>query len=271
MIYKIFTAAFVVLLAGCAVNGYEKYYTPTSVQIASLPYALSVPKTPKVYAHSEDVRGDSKRLAENGYVLLGSSSFWGPERIGTKSQAIAEAERVGATIVMIKSTYKDTVTGTVPFTVPNAPQVATVNTTGTVNTYNGGYANYNSSSTVTMPGGSTTYNMPFAVSRSDFVATYWAARDTSKIRLGINSVPLPDDVRNRLQRNTGLLVAIVVVGTPAFRANILEGDILLKLNGEDLLDTKDLTDKVNRFAGQSVEFTIIRGSEPRTIQLTLGS
>jgi hypothetical protein len=67
-------------------------------------------------------------------------------------------------VVLVASKYHDTVSGTVPYTVANPPQVATVNTSGTADMYDSGgsYAsgNYNSKSTVTMPGGSTTYNMP---------------------------------------------------------------------------------------------------------------
>lgn len=68
---------------------------------------------------------------------------------------LEQGKKVGAALILIRSKYRDTLSGTLPYTVPNPPQVASVNTTGTANVYGtGGYAtgNYNSTSTVTMPG-----------------------------------------------------------------------------------------------------------------------
>lgn len=264
----------IVLLAGCAANGFEKYYSPSpgSDKIANSPWYEKPPPVPKVYNHSNDPQADAKRLAEDGYMLIGTSSFYGPSKGGRESLAVEQGKKVGAAIVMVKSTYKDTLTGTLPYTVPNPPQVATVNTTGTVNTYGtGGYASgsYSGTSTVTMPGGSTTYNIPYAISRSDIFASYWVARDPAKMRLGVNAVNLPDDVRGRLKRNTGVLAAIVVHGTPAFRANILEGDVLLKINDLDVIDLQGFTDQLTQFAGQTVKLEIMRESDPVSIQVTL--
>jgi len=262
------------LISGCAANGFEKYYSPQpgSEKLAASPYVEKPAEEPKVYTHSNDIQGDAKRLAEDGYVLIGTSSFYGPANRVSKSQAIDEAKRVGASIVLIKTSYKDTVSGSMPYTVANPTQYATVNTTGTVNSYgSGGYANgsYNSTSTVAMPGGYSTYNIPYNISRDDFFASYWAKLSKEKMRLGIRYVPLPDDVRQRLKRNTGVLVPVVVNGTPAFKANILEGDVILKVNGADVIDVPGFDAQLTQLAGQTAEFSIIRGEEPIVIKVRL--
>jgi hypothetical protein len=259
------------LCVAACVNGFEKYYTPAagSEKFASSPYAEKPPAEPRVYAHSADVEADAKRLREDGYVLIGTSSFYGPANKVTQSQALEEGKRVGASVVLIRSTYKDTLSGTIPYTVANPTQYATVNTTGTVNSYGGGGGTYNSTSTVAMPGGYSTYNLPYNVSRNDFFASYWAKQDVQKMRLGTAPVPLPDEMRKRLQRNTGVLVFIVIHGTPAFRANILEGDVIVKINGQDVIDPPGFTDQLTRFAGQPVDLSIIRGDAPITIRVTL--
>jgi hypothetical protein len=261
------------LLSGC-VNGFEKYYSPApgSERISSSPYMDKPPAEPRVYAHSSDPNADAKRLAEDGYVLIGSSSFYGPANKVTQAQAVEEGKKVGAAIVMVRSSYKDTLSGALPYTVANPTQYATVNTTGTVNSYgSGGYANgtYNSSSTVAMPGGYSTYSIPYNISRNDFYASFWAKRSPEKMRLGVNPAPLTDELRQRLQRNTGVFVLIVVRGTPAFRANILEGDVILKINGADVIDPQGFSDQLTQFAGQSVEISLIRGQEPVTVHVTL--
>ncbi len=259
-----------VLLSGCAVNGYEKYYVPSSnaESFKASPVYVKSQSDPKIYVHSNDINADALRLEEDGYVLVGTSSFFGPERIGTRADAIEQGKKVGAAIIMIKSTYRDTVTGSLPYTVPNAPQVATVNTSGTVYG-NSGSGSYNSTSTVTMPGGSTTYNIPYSVTRSDFFPSYWVASDPNKMRLGVNAISLPDEVRRRLMRNTGAYVVVVIRGTPAFRANVLNGDVIVKINDTDVMDGPSFINQLTPVAGETIKLDIIRGAEPVIIQVKL--
>jgi hypothetical protein len=263
----------VLCLSGCA-NGFARYYTPAAnaEKIATSPYVEKAPAQPKLYSHSGDLQGDYKNMLENGFLLIGTSAFYGPANKVSASQAIDEAKRVGAAVVLVRSSYKDTLSGVVPFTVPNPTQYATVNTTGTVNSYgSGGYAtgNYNSSSTVAIPGGYSTYNIPYNISRNDFFASYWVQQDVQKMRLGIRYIPLPDEARQRLQRNTGILVPIVVRGTPAFQANILEGDVILKINGADVIDPQGFDQQLTQLAGQPVELAILRGAESMVIKVRL--
>jgi hypothetical protein len=257
-------------LSGCAVNGFEKFYSPSrgAENLSANPFYVAPPKVPKVYAHSTDVEADAKHLQEEGYVLIGTSSFFGPSTTGTQAGAISQGEKVGAALIMLKSAYRDTLTGTMPLVLPNAPQVATVNTSGTVYG-NGGSGSYNATSTVTMPGGTTTYNIPYAVTRSDFFASYWVALDPAKMPFGTSSVPLPDEVRNSLKRNTGVFVKVVIRGTPAFRANILEGDVIVKINDADVVDRPGFMAQCTQYAGQTVDVSIIRDGQLVVIRVRL--
>ncbi len=175
-------------------------------------------------------------------------------------------------MVLVHSQYKDTVSGVIPYTVANPPQVSTVTASGTVSSYgSGGYAtgNYSGQGTVVTPGGTSTYAIPYSVSRNDVVATFWAHLDPSKIRFGAFYLPLPDAIRAKLQRNTGLVTVAVISGTPAFNANILKDDILLKINGEDVIDIHSFDGQVAKFEGQRVDIELMRGDTPKTISLTL--
>ncbi len=89
------------------------------------------------------------------------------------------------------------------------------------------------------------------------------------MRLGVNSVPLPDEVRSKLQRNTGVHVPIVVRGTTAFKSNVLEGDVIVAINGADVTDPKSFSDQLTQYAGQTVQLGIMRGTEPMTIRVRL--
>jgi hypothetical protein len=100
--------------------------------------------------------------------------------------------------------------------------------------------------------------------------SYIIAKQLDELQLRFWTLrPLPDDISGRLQRNTGVSVIVVVRSTPAFRANVLEGDVLLKINGEDIIGVREFEEQGSRFAGQTVDLNIIRGSDPLTIHLTL--
>jgi len=258
------------LLTGCA-SGFEKYYRPASrdALAQAAPQLLPPPREPAVYMHSADMQADGKRLREDGYVYIGESSFYGPANRSNQEQAVAQGKKVGASAVLFKSQYMDTRSGVIPYTVANPNVVSTVNTSGTVYGSNGNSATYSGTGTVTTPGGSSTYNIPYSVDRNTFYASYWAKRDPKKIHLGLFFRPLDDATRHKLERNTGAQVAIVIRGTPAFAANFLEGDILLKIDGRDIIDGQSLTAELPQLAGQHVTFDIVRGDQPRTVTVTL--
>jgi len=58
------------------------------------------------------------------------------------------------------------------------------------------------------PGGYSTYDIPYSVNRNTSFASYWVKQDVSKLHLGVQSVPLRDDLQRKLERNTGVVIAI---------------------------------------------------------------
>jgi S1-C subfamily serine protease len=75
---------------------------------------------------------------------------------------------------------------------------------------------------------------------------------------------LTHDLRKRLERNTGVVAQIVVQGTPAFRTNILEGDVLLKIGGADIIDVAGFAEQLNQFAGRTVAIDLLRDVQLRS-------
>lgn len=269
------TGAMVVLgLCGCAVNGFEKFYMPLpgSETIHSQPWIEPATGEPEVYAYSNNPQADVLRAEEEGYLQIGTAAFYGPPATMTKAELFAQAERLGAALVLIHSQYKDTISGVVPWSVPNPPQVSTVSSNGTVSSYgSGGYATgtYSGESTITTPGGTTTYAIPYSISRNDMVATFWVRQDVSKVRLGAYVQELPDALREKLQRNTGVVVAFVVRDTPAFDANILRDDVILKIGGEDVIDPQGFKSQVAELQGQTVKIELLRRDTPKVVTVTL--
>ena len=272
MAKRFFYALALLGLSACAVNGFQRYYSPQPGADAARPLLEPFHGEPQIYTYSDDPRADVMRAREAGYLLLGTSSFYGPPKTMTRGELVEQAKSVGASMILVHSQYKDTLSGTVPYTVANPPQISTVNTSGTVNSYgSGGYATgtYSGQSTITSPGGSSTYQIPYSVTRNDVVATFWAHQDPATIRLGVIFEALPENIRAQLQRNTGILAAAIIQGTPAFRANILRGDVITRIGGEEVTDAPGFSAQLKQFAGQTVDIELVRGGTSKIIKVTL--
>ena len=87
--------------------------------------------------------------------------------------------------------------------------------------------------------------------------------------LGLSPQPIPPEIRQTLERNTGVFVWAVNDGSPAFNANILEGDVILKMNGEEVMSPPDYMEKCRRLAGQKIEIEIWRNGRLKTIPVQL--
>ncbi|HLI26573.1 MAG TPA: trypsin-like peptidase domain-containing protein [Chloroflexota bacterium] len=90
--------------------------------------------------------------------------------------------------------------------------------------------------------------------------------------IGTQPVALPAPLAARVGGQTrGLLVLSVEPASPAERAGLLLGDILVAFAGHPLRDTDDLLALLGpERIGTSQPLTIVRGGEPRTLTVTVG-
>lgn len=93
--------------------------------------------------------------------------------------------------------------------------------------------------------------------------------------LGVRSqaVPIPAAQRQALGRDqdAGLLLVGVEDDSPASRAGLLVGDILVGLGGEALDDPDQLLARlVGSLVGRPAAVDILRGGQPMTVQVTIG-
>ena len=92
-------------------------------------------------------------------------------------------------------------------------------------------------------------------------------------RLGISIAPA--HVARRLRRavglpdTEGLLIAEVADGSPAARAGLASGDLIAAAAGRPLSTPDDLFDALAAAGGGSLELTVVRGTDERTVQVTL--
>ena len=92
--------------------------------------------------------------------------------------------------------------------------------------------------------------------------------------LGVLIQPVSQDIADGLGLKTanGALVDEAMPGTPAAEAGLKSGDVITKLNGEEIKDAADLTRHVGAIKpGDKVELTYLRDGAEKTANITLGS
>jgi S1-C subfamily serine protease len=91
-------------------------------------------------------------------------------------------------------------------------------------------------------------------------------------RLGVAIAP--GEVAKRLRRAVGLpdadglLIREVVEDSPAARAGLAKGDLIVAAAGQQTRTPDDLFDVLAAAGGGAIELTVVRGTEERTIQVT---
>ena len=92
-------------------------------------------------------------------------------------------------------------------------------------------------------------------------------------RIGVQIQDLIPDLAEALgtSHERGAVVAQVIPGTPAEAAGIQIGDVIVEMNGEAVVGSSDLRNKVGLLrVGDAVRLTIERDGKPMTIELAVG-
>ena len=90
--------------------------------------------------------------------------------------------------------------------------------------------------------------------------------------LGASVRDVSSDATLTSSSTVGAVVAEVTPGGAAEKAGIIKGDVIIKFDGSPITGATDLTAQVRSdAAGSTVKVTYVRGSEPTTVTVTLGS
>ena len=91
--------------------------------------------------------------------------------------------------------------------------------------------------------------------------------------LGLEIQPFTPEIANalNLRRIEGALVAEVQPDSPAAKAGIVSGDVVVTVDGQEISDGADLAARIGAMApGTAAEIGILRNGNERTVSVTLG-
>ena len=248
--------AFLVLAAlgaGCASNPFVENYRPdNSNLVAAEPLAVGHGSVPQVESGRVPPGEDASRLLREGYVRLGDAAFRSTDP-GDK-KAIAQAKAVGADLVMIYRSNAQTVTGINSYPVSNPQTIGVYGPKGHV------------THVVTTSGTRTEYET-YQYQICDHLAIFWAKGGTPILGACLRE-PNPEE-KQRTGSNKGAVVAAVVKRSPAFAADLLEGDLLQAIDGQAVLDPQNANLLLEERRGREIQLDIRRNSGPATIKVKL--
>lgn len=101
-------------------------------------------------------------------------------------------------------------------------------------------------------------------------------RDKGKVVrgwLGVYIQPVTKELAEKfdLKKDQGALVADVIDGSPAEKAGLKRGDVIVEYNGEAVKDTHDLPRMVAATpVGDKAKLELVRGGEKKTLTVTIG-
>ncbi|HEX4979179.1 MAG TPA: trypsin-like peptidase domain-containing protein [Acidimicrobiales bacterium] len=124
---------------------------------------------------------------------------------------------------------------------------------------------------VDQEGGTSGYATPIDVARLVAEQLLTDGR-TTRPWIGVEGADLGSGRASELAVDGGAVVKAIRPGSPAARAGIQAGDVLLAVDGEELTSmTALIVELRSRRPGDVVRITIARGDERRTVDVTLGA
>ena len=97
--------------------------------------------------------------------------------------------------------------------------------------------------------------------------------ETRRGWLGVRIQPVTDDIAESLGMDTakGALIAGIIKGGPVDKGQILPGDVVIKFDGREVFDMRDLPRVVAESpVGKVVDVVIVRKGVEQTVKVTLG-
>lgn len=254
---NIATLSVLLLLSACGTgqfgSTYQGYLTP---QRAANVVLLAEGQEPELIL-SNDIDRDVLSYREHNYVVIGESSFNGLQE--DPKNAVRQAEEVQATHVIVSAAYTDT-ESRIDYDYQDVYSTVFVNQ---VKTVDGREVSVQETVTVR-----DTVSVPYVRQYDNF--DQWAVfmvRSNEVHKLGILIRDLDQQERALYGRNTGTVIDVVLANSPAFLADIVQGDVLTAINGQKIIDTRDAVRLIAdlELSGQTMVLSLIKAGEDKDI------
>lgn len=259
MLRLLCSLALAALLVGCQ-NPWKEFYQgwplPADAPDNGLPDCRQV----------SDFDTAVKELLRDNYVPFGQSHFNAGNNV-----SFGEMQQFGASIkadVILYGVGNRTSTQSVmalPQFNPGTQSTTYVNGYGS----NGG-SFYGTANTYS-PGTYSTTVVPVTIVRQDYLALYLKKGWFNPV-LGVHRTPVTAEQARIVGTNNALLITIVMRRTPAFYADLYEGDVILEFNGQRVpLEEEEFSSLLAKHRGQEIELLIYRAGNKLTKKIRLAS
>ncbi len=117
----------------------------------------------------------------------------------------------------------------------------------------------------------------FAIPASTATSVIESLKTNHKVTrgwLGVQIQPVTADIAESLglENAKGAIISELTQGSPALKAGLKAGDTILKVDGTDISDARDLAKDIAHVApGKVVQLSIIRDHKPQTVSVTLAT
>lgn len=254
-----------ILGTGCGNLYHEHYLSVLDHRNQDELFRIIPPRVSPKVVSSKDLKEDSLGMRENGFLLIGHSSF--NSTYLDEEQALDQARRVGAEVVLVSQRYINTVTQSVPMSqwVPGQ-QVSHQETTVIQQGASTPTVIQKQSNTQVEGQYQTTY-VDQNVDYYEYDASFWAPSKPSPI--GVLVKPLDEASKAFVGSNKGVRVRAVIKDSPAYEADILRDDILVSL-GEDLIrDPDQFFQLVKNAEGQEMPLQLYRAGKLMVVKVKI--
>lgn len=233
----------VALIASCiqisqaAGNLYEQHYKEQNNR--SLKSMAAQPDTKMYVSNHADV--DNISMLEKGYDLMGSSGFESGSI--TPDMALDHAKVIKADVVLVYSKYASN--RSVQSTMQAIKEAA--GTTGEIDPE------------VLEQGGE----------QYKYYASYWAKLPMPLLGVHVIKLKRQQQESDDLAVEDGLKILAVIKESPAYKAGLLRGDVLLKIGEIHLQVAEQLSEAARKYKGKAVEVVYTRNQLTSTTSATL--
>ncbi|MFM7482369.1 MAG: PDZ domain-containing protein [Candidatus Methylopumilus sp.] len=197
----------------------------------------------KIYKSTNNKDQDNNTMLEDGYDLMGVSSFQGP--FVEPNQALVHAQSIRADVVYVYPRKMNEMTRTERLRQIHAEMKKS--------------SKSEKNSVIEV----SEADLQDKNSKFEFYATYWAKLPQPIFGVHVIKLVTTNSDTKEKKEEPGLKVRAVIKDSPAFKAGIEKGDIILKLNDLNVDSIEDYSKAVQKNQGTKVKVTLIRDDKEK--------